>query len=120
MIFMGRAAPADVDSVVRELAGRGARMEILRPGAQGLDGADLPAVAAMLARNGVIALAVCAPPEGWDGGPPWVEIGGGEGAEAGSVLRDLELRGLVPPPCSDLSEEEETLIRERLERLGYL
>lgn len=120
MIFMGRAASTDVESVARELAGRGARMEILRSGSQGLGGADLPAVAAMLARNGVIALAVCEPPVGGIAGPPWVEIGGPDGAEPGSALRDLELKGLVPPPHSDLSEEEEALIRERLERLGYL
>ncbi len=120
VIFMGRAPSADVEALARELAGRGARMEILRPGSQGLVGADLPAVAMMLARNGVIAVAACAAPEGLTGGPPWIEIGGPDGVDPESALRDLELRGLVPPPQSDLSEEEEALIRERLERLGYL
>jgi hypothetical protein len=42
------------------------------------------------------------------------------GNNSSAFLRRLELSGLIPPESGELSGDEEALIRERLQKLGYL
>jgi hypothetical protein len=124
VLFVRNAAGDDqLEPLAAELSARGARLEILRQGCLGLDAASTASVSAMLARHGVIVVTACALPEGWPDDVPSRQIDAADLADPKKLqklLRTLELKGLIPPPETDVSPEEEALIRERLERLGYL
>jgi hypothetical protein len=113
--------PGVLEELEAELSARGAAVEVLIPGRQpGLQADSIPAAAAILARHGVVVL-VLAPVGGCCEGAIPVsedELASPESREA--FLRRLELSGLIPAGSVKLPGDEEALIRERLQKLGYL
>jgi len=104
-----------------DLLARGAAVEALTPARQpGMPESAIPASAAMLAKHGVIVLLSSDP--SCPGVP--VEVIQGESAldaEARSTfLRRLELAGRIPAASGELEPGEEEMVRERLQKLGYL
>jgi hypothetical protein len=113
--------PGAITGLEAELSSRGASVEVLIPERQpDIPPGSIPAAAAMLARHGVVVLT---------SGP----IGACEAhvvqtseeelldpVSRSAFLRRLELSGLIPPESGELSGDEEAVIRERLQKLGYL
>jgi hypothetical protein len=125
VVLFVRNAPGDdqLEPLAAELSARGAKLEVLRQGCLGLDAGSISSVSAMLARHGVIVVTSCARPDRWPPDVPSHQVDAADLSDPGKLeklLRTLELKGLIPPPEMDVSPEEEALIRERLERLGYL
>lgn len=110
-----------LEGLEAELTRRGAAVEILAPGKQpGLAADSIPSAAALLARHGVIVLAL-APLGACPADVLKVteaELLSAECRQA--FIRRLELSGFLPAGPEDVSDDEEAIIRERLQKLGYL
>jgi len=101
---------------------RGADVQVLTAGLEpGISPGSIPSAAALLARHGVTVIVDGSSGECTAGA---VKADAADLLEPGSLdafLRRLELAGLVPPPAGEeIACDEENLIRERLQKLGYL
>lgn len=108
-----------LDALGAELSSRGAGVEVVH--ARSSNGLRDASACAALARHGVT---VVTPLAGFDASGGYrivstdlAEIGDAQRLD--SLLRRLELAGIVPPPA-DRAGAEEDAVRERLRRLGYL
>lgn len=108
-----------LDALGAELSSRGAGVEVVHP--QSGNGLRDASVCAALARHGVTvitSLGGFGPTDDFRVvSTDLAEIGDAERLD--SLLRKLELAGIVPPPAGRAGAEEDA-VRERLRRLGYL
>jgi hypothetical protein len=107
-----------ISGLEAELASRGASVEVLIPERQpDIPPGSIPAAAAMLARHGVVVrtIGACEAHVVQTSEEELLDP-----VSRSAFLRRLELSGLIPPESGELSGDEEALIRERLQKLGYL
>ncbi|HRY61864.1 MAG TPA: hypothetical protein P5266_06650 [Candidatus Fermentibacter sp.] len=108
-----------LDALGAELSSRGAGVEIVHP--QSGNGLRDRSACTALARHGVTVVTSLGGFESAEGfrvvSTDLAEIGDAERLD--SLLRKLELAGIVPPPAGRAGAEEDA-VRDRLRRLGYL